>query len=201
IFGKIALTIEAHGERRRETSHEVSGASAITRYKPHGVVAVFGPFNFPAHLPNGHILPALLSGNTVIFKPSEQTPLVGQIYAELWEVCGLPAGVFNLLQGGRDTGVALASDNGIDGIYFTGSFETGAALAHASAENPGKILALEMGGNNPLIVHRIKDQLAAAYWTIQSAFITAGQRCSCARRVIVVDDAEANAFLEKLVAM
>jgi len=201
VVGKIALTIEAHRERRQEVSREVGGASAVTRYKPHGVVAVFGPFNFPAHLPNGHILPALLAGNTVIFKPSEQTPLVGQIYSELWEAVGLPAGVFNLLQGGRETGAAIGSNAGIDGIYFTGSSEAGVALARASVENPGKILALEMGGNNPLIVHRMKDHVAAAYWTIQSAFITAGQRCSCARRLILVDDDESRAFLDKLVEM
>src|SRR5439155_26933951 len=121
VFGKIALTIQAHGERRRESKREVAAANAITRYKPHGVVAVFGPFNFPAHLPNGHILPALLAGNGVIFKPSEQTPLVGQIYAELWEAAGIPAGVFNLLQGGRQTGELLSTHQGIDGIFFTGS--------------------------------------------------------------------------------
>jgi succinylglutamic semialdehyde dehydrogenase len=179
----------------------VAGAKAITRYKPHGVVAVFGPFNFPAHLPNGHILPALLAGNAVIFKPSEQTPLVGELYGELFQDCGLPAGALNLLQGGRETGVALASHAGIDGIFFTGSSEAGIAISKASQENPGKILALEMGGNNPLLVHRISDFKAAAYWTIQSAFITSGQRCSCARRLIVINDAEGDAFLAGLVSM
>jgi succinylglutamic semialdehyde dehydrogenase len=151
-------------------------------------VAVFGPFNFPGHLPNGHILPAMLAGNCVIFKPSEQTPLVGEIYAQMWRSTELAeAGVFQLLQGGRETGSMLAHHKDIDGLLFTGSFEAGVALNRAVVDDPGKIVALEMGGNNPLIVHNVANLDAAAYWTIQSAFITAGQRCSCARRLIVVD--------------
>ena len=163
-------------------------------------MAVFGPFNFPGHLPNGHILPALLAGNCVLFKPSEQTPLVGQIYDELWRNTGLAeAGVFQLLQGGRDTGAMLANHRDIDGLLFTGSFEAGVSLNRAVVENPGKIVALEMGGNNPLVVAGVSDVRAAAYWTIQSAFVTAGQRCSCARRLIVVEGAEP--FLDQLIDM
>jgi succinylglutamic semialdehyde dehydrogenase len=202
VVGKVDLTLQAHRERRAETSREVAGTHAITRYKPHGVVAIFGPFNFPAHLPNGHILPAMLEGNTVIFKPSEQTPLVGQVYAEIWKAAGVPPGVFQLIQGGRATGEALAPHRDVDGLLFTGGFAAGTALARAAIDQPGKILALEMGGNNPLIVHDVSDLDAAAYWTIQSAFITAGQRCSCARRLILFgNDRRDEEFLDRLGAM
>jgi succinylglutamic semialdehyde dehydrogenase len=188
VFGKVALTIQANNERHAHTEKQTAGTTSATRYKPHGVLAVFGPFNFPAHLPNGHILPALLAGNSVIFKPSEQTPLVGEIYAEFLHAANFPPGVFTLLQGGRDTGSTLANHPGIDGLLFTGSFEAGVALNRAVVDHPEKIIALEMGGNNPLIVANVSDLHAAAYWTIQSAFITAGQRCSCARRLIVLND-------------
>lgn len=201
MFNKIAATIEAHGQRRQANSFHVGGATAVTHYKPHGVVAVFGPFNFPAHLPNGHIMPALLAGNAVIFKPSEMTPMVAQRTADLWHDAGLPAGVLNLLQGARDTGKAIVQHPGVDGIFFTGSFEAGRAINRTLADQPGKIIALEMGGNNPLIVHKVKNLEAAAYWTIQSAFITAGQRCSCARRLLLVDDNDSMIFQEHLASM
>lgn len=200
VIGKCKLTLDAHRQRHADSVQHSAGMTSATRFKPHGVCAVFGPFNFPAHLPNGHIMPALLAGNTVVFKPSEQCPLVGQLLAGMWEEAGLPHGVFNLLQGARDTGAALAGHSGVDGLFFTGSFSAGTAIARACADQPGKILALEMGGNNPLVVHRVLDVGAAVYWTIQSAFITAGQRCSCARRLIVFDDAQGASFVDRLVA-
>ncbi|HMB95888.1 MAG TPA: succinylglutamate-semialdehyde dehydrogenase, partial [Tepidisphaeraceae bacterium] len=153
--------------------------------------------NFPGHLPNGHIMPALLAGNTIVFKPSELAPLVAEMTVKLWQDAGLPLGVLNLVQGGREVGQSLASHTGIDGIFFTGSFEAGRAINRANADQPGKILALEMGGNNPLIVHEVDDLAAAAYLTIQSAYITAGQRCSCARRLIVTNEK----FIDHLTAM
>lgn len=201
MIGKIPASIDAFNERRRPIEHETGGSTAATRFKPYGAVAVFGPFNFPGHLPNGHIVPALLAGNTVVFKPSELTPLVAQKTVELWEAAGLPAGVLNLVQGGRETGAALAAEPGLDGLFFTGSAGVGRALSRAFAERPDKILALEMGGNNPLIVHEAGDLDAAAYLTIQSAFLTAGQRCTCARRLIVPDGQAGDAFLDRLAAM
>ena len=202
MIGKIPVSIDAFKERRRPVETEVSGGGlAATRFKPYGVLAVFGPFNFPGHLPNGHIIPALLAGNTVVFKPSELTPLVGQKTIELWEAAGLPAGVVNLIQGGREAGAALAAHAGIDGLLFTGSAAVGCMLSRLFADHPEKILALEMGGNNPLIVHEASDVDAAAYLTIQSAHVTAGQRCTCARRLIVPEGAAGDAFIERLVAM
>jgi succinylglutamic semialdehyde dehydrogenase len=201
MIGKVAISIDANDKRRHETSSENAGVTSATRYKPYGVVAVLGPFNFPGHLPNGHIVPALLAGNTVVFKPSDLTPGVAQLTVELWQAAGLPPGVLNLVQGGRETGVTLVEHSDTNGVFFTGSFNVGRAINRALADHPGKIAALEMGGNNPLIVHNVSDLDAAAYWTIWSAFITAGQRCSCARRLIVPEDANGNAFIDQLVEM
>lgn len=173
----------------------------MVRHRPHGVVAVFGPFNFPGHLPNGHIVPALLAGNTVVFKPSELTPLVAQKTVACWQAAGLPPGVINLIQGGRETGSSLAAHPAIDGLFFTGSPATGKALHRQFAGQPGKILALEMGGNNPLVVYGVSDLEAAAYHTIQSAFLSAGQRCTCARRLIVPEGAEGDRYIERLCQM
>ncbi len=199
MIGKIAISIEAHRTRREETITKVADAAGVTRYKPHGVVAVLGPFNFPGHLPNGHIAPALLAGNAVVFKPSELTPLTGAKAVELWHLAGVPAHVIQVIQGDKEAGEALINHANIDGVFFTGSFAAGRAINHALADQPGKIVALEMGGNNPLIVHEPNDLMAAAYLTIQSAYLTAGQRCSCARRLIVTGNAEP--FLENLITM
>ena len=201
MIGKIPLTQQAHEQRHAEQTFEIGNASAALGYRPHGVLAVFGPFNLPGHLPNGHIVPALLAGNTIVFKPSEQTPLIGQRVVELWQAAGLPAGVLNMVQGAKATGAALAEHPGHDGILFTGSYAVGAALARALVASPQKILALEMGGNNPLVVHEVADVDAAAYTAIQSAYITAGQRCTDARRLIVVQDDAGDRFVQRLSQM
>lgn len=201
MIGKVDLSWEAFQKRSGQTVVSQTDGLAQIRYKPHGVVAVFGPYNFPGHLANGHIVPALLAGNTVIFKQSELTPLVGELTVKLWEQAGLPAGVLNLVQGGKVTGVALAKHPGLDGLFFTGSSQTGIALHRQFADHPEKILALEMGGNNPLVVLNVKDRLAAAYTTIQSAYLTSGQRCTCARRLIVPTGSAGDAFLNELVSL
>lgn len=199
MINKVAISIQSYRERTGEKSAPLAEASAVLRHKPHGVVAVFGPYNFPGHLPNGHIVPALLAGNTVVFKPSEQTPKVAEMTLRCWIEAGLPAGVLNLLQGGRDTGVALAAEPGLDGLFFTGSSGTGNALHRQFAGRADKILALEMGGNNPLVVEQVADLDAAVYTIIQSAFISAGQRCTCARRLIVPQGAWGDRLLERLI--
>ena len=198
VVAKAELAIQAFRERRDTTTFELDGYKAVTRYKPYGVLGVLGPFNFPAHLPNGHIIPALIAGNTIVFKPSEQTPAVGQWLVEQWRQVKLPDGVINLVQGGRGTGVALADEQQLDGLLFTGSSNAGSALHKSYGQWPQKILALEMGGNNPLIVADYQDVRAAAYTTLLSAFLTAGQRCTCARRLIVVETCEPDALLSEL---
>jgi len=199
MVGKVAISIQSYRERTGEKSGPLGDATAVLRHKPHGVVAVFGPYNFPGHLPNGHIVPALLAGNCVLFKPSELTPKVAELTVQCWIEAGLPAGVLSLLQGGRETGIALAGHPGIDGLFFTGSSRTGNLLHAQFAGRPEKILALEMGGNNPLIVDQVADVDAAVYAIIQSAFISAGQRCTCARRLLVPQGAWGDALLARLV--
>ncbi len=200
MVGKIAISVRAHAERTGTVENSMPGARAFIRHKPHGVVAVFGPYNFPGHLPNGHIVPALIAGNTVLFKPSELTPKVAEYTLQLWQQAGLPAGVINLLQGEIATGKAIAAHPGIDGLFFTGSSNTGHYLHQQFAGQPGKILALEMGGNNPLIINNVANIKAAVHDIIQSAFISSGQRCTCARRLFIKRDANGDAILAALVS-
>jgi succinylglutamic semialdehyde dehydrogenase len=199
MVGKIAISEKAYHERTGVVENAMPVGRAVIRHKAHGVVAVFGPYNFPGHLPNGHIVPALLAGNTVIFKPSELTPYVAELTLKLWEKAGLPAGVINLVQGEVETGKALASHRGIDGLFFTGSSRTGHILHEQFAGQPGKILALEMGGNNPLIVKDASDTKAVVHDIIQSAFISSGQRCTCARKLFLPAGEQGDAILEHLV--
>ncbi|NIE51269.1 succinylglutamate-semialdehyde dehydrogenase [Pantoea dispersa] len=195
MINKVAISVKAYHTR---TGEQAEGESSL-RHRPHGVLAVFGPYNFPGHLPNGHIVPALLAGNCVLFKPSELTPATAEKTVQLWHEAGLPAGTLALLQGGRDTGQALAQAEQIDGLLFTGSAATGYHLHRQFAGQPEKMLALEMGGNNALIVEDPADIDGAVHIAIQSAFITAGQRCTCARRLLVKRGAAGDAFLQRLV--
>ncbi|RMF13278.1 MAG: succinylglutamate-semialdehyde dehydrogenase [Gammaproteobacteria bacterium] len=199
MVGKVALSIQAYQERTGYKESDVAAGHAILSHRPHGVVAVFGPYNFPGHLPNGHIVPALLAGNVVVFKPSEQTPAVAEYMVRLWSETGLPEGVISLVQGARETGVALANHPDIDGLFFTGSSATGAALHKAFAGHPEKILALEMGGNNPLIVEPVKNLDGAVHHVLFSAFVSAGQRCTCARRLLVPAGEEGDALVQAVV--
>lgn len=201
MIGKIAISLQAYGERtgRRETA--TGEIRSVVRHRPHGVVVVLGPYNFPGHLPNGHIVPALLAGNAAVFKPSRLTPLVAEEILKCWQASGLPDGVLQVVQGGRDSGAALVAHPEVDGLFFTGGSDTGRRLHRQFGGYPEKILALEMGGNNPLVVWDAKDMAAAAYHTILSAFITTGQRCTCARRLIIAADKQGDDFLQVLLAM
>ena len=186
VIGKVEISIRAYAERtsQRKLDRALQGTAAV-RHKPHGVLAVLGPYNFPAHLPNGHIVPALIAGNAVVFKPSEKTPAVGEALVACFHRAGIGASVVQLLVGGPETGQALVAHDGIDGVLFTGSAHAGLAINRKLAEQPGKIVALEMGGNNPIVVWDTPKIDDAAAVIVQSAFATAGQRCSAARRLIV----------------
>ena len=188
VVSKVDISVTAYAERTpRRRMEGALGARTAIRHKPHGVLAVLGPYNFPAHLPNGHIVPALLAGNAVVFKPSEKTPATGAFLVERFREAGVPDGALRLVQGGREEGQALAAHPGIDGLRFTGSAAAGLALNRQFADTPHRILALELGGNNPLVVWEPSDFQAAATIVVQSAFLSAGQRCTCARRLIVED--------------
>lgn len=154
-------------------------------WRPLGAMAVIGPFNFPAHTPASHIVPALLIGNTVVFKPSELTPFVGQALAECIDAAGFPPGVFNLVQGGSSAGVKLVNHPRTAGILFTGSTAAGQAIKKATLDAPQKILALEMGGKNASIVLEDAPLPLAAREIAQAAFSMAGQRCNATSRVIL----------------
>lgn len=198
MLGKTAISIEAYEDRCRLRKQEIPTGNSVVRHKPHGVLSVLGPFNFPGHLPNGHIIPALLAGNTVVFKPSELTPAVAEKTVEYWEQAGLPNGILNVVHGDGAIAQALLAHSGVRGVLFTGSFKTGQKIARVLVDQPDKILALEMGGNNPLVVHNVTELNAAVYHTLQSGYITSGQRCTCARRLIVTEGKQGEAFVAAL---
>lgn len=193
MVNKITISCDAYYARTGELRAGHHGLS----HRSHGVMGVFGPYNFPGHLANGHIVPALIAGNTIVLKPSELTPATAQYVAELWQRAGLPAGVVNLVQGGRETGEALAATN-IHGLLFTGSSETGVALHRQFGGRPEVILALEMGGNNPMIVDVNLDSTRVAKIVMQSAFASAGQRCTCTRRLIIIESEDTSELLATL---
>jgi succinylglutamic semialdehyde dehydrogenase len=188
VMNKVDISVQAYAERTGKKKFDAGvGASAAVRHKPHGVMAVLGPYNFPAHLPNGHIVPALIAGNAVVFKPSEKTPAVGEALVAAFHRAGVPEDVIQLVVGGPEEGKALVAHPGIDGVLFTGSAQAGIAINRKLASNPGKIVALEMGGNNPIVVIDTPKVTDAAALILQSAFTSAGQRCTAARRLIVKD--------------
>lgn len=200
VTAKVAISLRAYQERTGERRREAGDNQLVLRHRPLGVMAVFGPYNFPAHLPNGHMVPALLAGNTLVYKPSEQTPATAEFVMRLWQQAGIPDGVINLVQGGLATGVALARSTGIDGLLFTGSADTGHLLHRQFGGQPEKMLALEMGGNNPLVVsQQFGDTDACVYTIIQSAFVSAGQRCTCARRLYIPQGEQGDQLLARLV--
>jgi len=194
LAAKVDITLDAseHGGLKRVSGYEVGLTdSRVGRawFRPHGVMAVIAPFNFPAHLANGHIVPALAMGNTVVLKPSDKAPAVGQLMGELFDAAlrevGAPAGVVNVVQGGAEVAQKLTTHEGIDGILFTGSWPVGRRILEANLDHPGRIVALEMGGNNPAVVMPDCDLRQAVIECGRSAFVTTGQRCTCTRRIIV----------------
>ncbi len=188
VINKVDISAAAYSERTGHRRLEgAAGAKQALRHKPHGVMAVLGPYNFPAHLPNGHIIPALIAGNGIVFKPSEKTPAVGEMLVQLYHEAGVPEGVVRCVQGGPDVGRALTAHPTVRGILFTGSAQTGIAINREFADQPDKILALEMGGNNPIIAWDTGDVASAVALIAQSAFLSAGQRCTAAKRLIVRD--------------
>ena len=202
VVNKVEISISAYLERTGQIKQEAAmGQRIAVRHKPHGVLAVLGPYNFPAHLPNGHIVPALLAGNTVVFKPSEKTPATGALLVDLYREAGVPEGAVRLLSGGPDEGRALAAQDDIDGLLFTGSARAGQAIHRQFADTPQKILALELGGNNPLVVWDARDVPAAATIAVQSAFLSAGQRCTAARRLIVREGREGDKLVAEILKM
>ncbi|HEX5659631.1 MAG TPA: aldehyde dehydrogenase family protein [Polyangiales bacterium] len=193
-LNKIDVTL---GEGLSLVDERVLSAELRYAFRPHGVAAVIGPFNFPLHLVHGHVAPALLTGNTVVIKPSELAPSVGQLYAECFEAAGFPAGVVNVVQGAGGAGASLSAHSDVDVVMFTGSYAVGQAIKRATLEQPHKLLALELGGRNPALVLADADLDKAAHDVLWGAFVTCGQRCS-GTAVALVERATYAAFAAKL---
>lgn len=201
MIGKAELSAKAYAERTPTREAPAGAFTARLSHHPHGVMAVLGPFNFPGHLPNGHIMPSLIAGDTIIFKPSEQTPAVAELTMRLWREVGAPPGVVSLVQGARAPAERLVAHDGVDGVLFTGGVPAGRAIHRALAGKPEKIVALELGGNNPLVVWSAADLEAVARLVAKSAYVTAGQRCTCARRLIVPDGSQGDAILAAVASL
>ncbi len=196
MIGKAETSIAARDQRTGTSTGDLAAGTLAVTHRPLGPTVVLGPFNFPAHLPNGHITPALLAGNTIVFKPSEQTPAIGQRMAELWVEAGLPPGVLNVVHGGIDVAEALIDHQSTASVLFTGGVNAGRAIHRRLAGRPDVMLALELGGNNPIIAWNVDDVASAASLVVRSAFLSAGQRCTCARRLIVSDNSDGQAIID-----
>ena len=190
MVAKFDVTFKYSLELIKEIRFEkiLPNTEGSIRFRPRGVFAVLGPFNFPGHLPNGHIVPALVTGNTVVFKPSELTPATGQLMALCYQQAHFPAGVFNLVQGQAEIGRELVTHKGVDGVLFTGSYKTGLEIKKSTINDYWKILALEMGGKNSTIIWKDADRDKAVYESLIGAYLSSGQRCSCTSRLFVHKD-------------
>lgn len=189
LSSKISATLESlklvSGEEMEDLFPGVRGRVS---YQPRGVMAVIGPFNFPAHLPNGHMIPALLMGNTIVFKPSEKTPLTGQFLTQIFSEASFPPGVINMVQGTSSTGQALVNHKEVDGVLFTGSYGVGRKIKEQTLNDHWKLLALEMGGKNTSVVWKGVSLKKALYENIVGAFLTSGQRCSSTSQLVLHKD-------------
>lgn len=186
VMALVEMSVRSYAERtgQRRLNSALQGTAAV-RHKPHGVMAVITPYCSPAELPTSHIIPALIAGNAVILKPSEKAPACAEFLLQCFNRAGVSSAILQLLVGGPQTGKALVAHSGIDGVLFTGSTQVGISINRKLATNPGKITALQMSGNNPVILWDTPKLTDAAMLTIQSAFTGAGQRCTAARRLIV----------------
>jgi succinylglutamic semialdehyde dehydrogenase len=195
MIAKVDLTL---GEGRRFTdTTALPDLPGEIRHRPLGVVGVIGPFNFPGHLPNGQIVPALLLGNCVVHKPSERTPSAAVWMARCFDEAGFPPGVVNVVQGPGEHGQILASHPEIDGLMFTGSSAVGRRILAAQADRLDRLVALELGGKNASIALDDCDIERTARAVTFSAFVTAGQRCTATSR-LVVTAAVAGPLIERI---
>jgi acyl-CoA reductase-like NAD-dependent aldehyde dehydrogenase len=198
----IDMTYYAAGEGRRMFGQvvpsELPDKFTMAVRQPHGIVAAVTPWNFPLAIPCWKLMPALVTGNTVVFKPSPYSPLSAANLLRILEEAGLPPGVVNLLFGQDDTGAALVRHPRVAMVSFTGSIEVGRQIASYCGAN-GKRVHLELGGKNAIIVLDDADVDLAIEGAVWSAFGTSGQRCTAASRMIVHQDVLAP-FTDKLVA-
>ena len=197
VTGKLEPSIDAYKTRCCDIIKHSNNYKGVTRFRPLGVTGIIGPYNYPMHMSNGHILPSLIAGNTVVLKPSEKAPLCAQKIIECWAEACLPTGTINMIHGDAVTVKNLVENEYVNGVFFTGSSVAGEAIGKIASTN--QMLALEMGGDNPIIAWDASNIESAVNTIIQSAFITAGQRCICARRLILPDNEFADELVAKLV--
>jgi aldehyde dehydrogenase (NAD+) len=174
-----------HGE---VVPSEIGSKDAYMRRKPRGVVGCITPWNFPVAIPFWHMAVTLVEGNTVVWKPAEQTPWCAEVIAEMFDDAGIPAGVFNMVQGFGDAGAAIVDDDRVDTVLFTGSAEVGHEIAGKVGGEPGKLAACEMGGKNGIVVTENADLDIAVHAAVMSSFKTTGQRCVSSERLVVHTD-------------
>ena len=199
MINKIAISCKAYKQRCKEVSEINNHVENHTQFKALGLIAVLGPYNFPGHIPLGHIIPALIAGNTIVFKPSQYCMKTGFELIKLWVECGAPSSVVNVIQGDANIGHSLVTHPDIDAVFFTGSEKNGRDIARFHSANYEKLLALELGGNNPIILNDTSHPERAIDCIIESAFISAGQRCTCARRLIICKSKENETLFKELV--
>lgn len=185
-LARVEIAVRGYAERtaQRRLDSALQGTAAL-RHKPHGVIAVITPASAPLAVPIARIAPALIAGNVVVFKPSEHVPATGELLVQCATRAGIAASVLQLLVGGAEHGQDLAGHDGVDGVLFTGSAHVGIALNRRLAANPGRLVALDLGGNNPIVAWDTPKLAEAAALVVQSAFGQSGQRCTAARRLIV----------------
>lgn len=188
LIGKVKVTLNQALDRILDQESPVTkNTRSRVRYKARGLFVVIGPFNFPLHLPFSQILPALLAGNAVIFKPSEKTPASGQLLTQCFQELDLPKGIFQMLQGTGSLAQKLVKAKEVDGILFVGSFAVGEKIKQSIAKDHWKILCLELGGYNSTLIwdYKDKDKEHVIQEAITSCFLTAGQRCSSTSQILV----------------
>ncbi|MEF8757625.1 MAG: aldehyde dehydrogenase family protein, partial [Halobacteriales archaeon] len=179
---------------------EIAEKDSYMRRQPRGVVGAITPWNFPVAIPFWHMAVTLVEGNTVVWKPAEQTPWSGQIVAEMMADAGVPDGVFNLVQGFGDAGNAIVEDERVDTILFTGSAEVGHLIDEKIGGQAGRDAHLEMGGKNAIVITEEADLDVAVHSAVMSSFKTTGQRCVSSERLIVHEDVYEE-FKERFVAL
>lgn len=198
-IAKAGVSIAALEQRRSDSVVDQGPPARKIRYQPLGVAVVLGPFNFPLHLPGGQIIPALLAGNAVVMKPSEQANAVAQWMADAWKHAGLPKDVFQLILGRVEPATAAIDSPYTKGVFLTGGRAAGQAIHRQLAGRYDVLLALELGGNNPVVVMGDVSPESVAMTVSFSSFISAGQRCTCARRAYFVEGIETDHQLKQLV--
>ncbi len=198
VVGKVDVTINESLARIKNWSIDniMPRTTGHTLYKPIGPSLVIGPFNFPCHLANTQILAALVSGNSIVFKPSEKTAYSGQLLIECLHQAGFPKGVIGMIQGDGEVAGRLVKDRRLKAVFFTGSKEVGLKILKTTHTDLSKMVALELGGKNPAIVHADADTDLALSELLKGCFLTTGQRCT-STSIVAIHRSLVDQFIER----